>query len=446
METAASNAETALEGQRLGPLQFRVMILCTLVQICDGYDISAIGNAVPSLRQAWSLAPASFAQAFVWSSIGILVGALASGPIGDRLGRKPLLLASIALFGVASLASAGTDALWQLTLLRFFTGIGIGGAMPGTVALMGDYTPRRSRVTMIMITFTGAPLGGFLGGQIIALLLPHFGWRSIFVLGGLIPLLMLPALAIWMPESARFLLAKGRTSGRHTALFAQLGIDPIAASARTQRVDVATRNPVTMMFTDGYGFRTICLWVLFFANLLDMYLLGYWLPAVLNLLGMAPADAVFAASLRELGAMGSTLYLGPLIDRFGTWVLALHLACGIVFIAALALVSLPYPVMLLVILGTGLTTTGSQTGSNAVAGTVYPARMRTTGIGWALGIGRFGGIAGPAMGGVLLAAGWPPTQIFLSACFFALLAAVAAALLGRGPAAARPITATEVAS
>jgi AAHS family 4-hydroxybenzoate transporter-like MFS transporter len=134
----SSPTEVALENQRIGPLQIRVAALCTLVQICDGYDINSIGVAVPSLTHAWSLSGPSFTQAFVWSSIGILVGALLSGPIGDRVGRRPLLLASIAIFGVASLLSAFAGSLAMLSALRFFTGLGIGGAMPGTVALTGD--------------------------------------------------------------------------------------------------------------------------------------------------------------------------------------------------------------------------------------------------------------------------------------------------------------------
>src|SRR5204863_5230898 len=193
-EAVVSATETALENQRIGPLQLRVAALCTLIQICDGYDINSIGVAVPSLTHAWSLPGPAFTTAFVWSSIGILVGALSSGPIGDRFGRKPLLLASIAIFGFASLLSAFAGSLTMLAVLRFFTGVGIGGAMPGTVALTGDYTPQRWRATVIMATFTGAPIGGFVCGQIAGLLLPSFGWPGIFIVGGIVPLLILVAL------------------------------------------------------------------------------------------------------------------------------------------------------------------------------------------------------------------------------------------------------------
>src|SRR6202008_1955910 len=155
-----------------------------LVQICDGYDVNSIGVSVPSLTHAWNLPGPAFTVAFLWSSIGIMVGALSAGPIGDRVGRKPLLLASLTIFGLASLLSAFAGSLFVLSILRFFTGLGIGGAFPGGATLTGDYAPHRLRATMIMATFTGAPLGGFVGGQIVAVLLPHFGWRVIFIMGG----------------------------------------------------------------------------------------------------------------------------------------------------------------------------------------------------------------------------------------------------------------------
>ena len=157
-DAAQSATEAALENQRIGALQIRVVAICSLIQICDGYDVGSIGWAVPSLTHAWSLPPSAFALTFLWSNLGVMAGALSSGPIGDRVGRKPLLLASIAIFGLASLLSAFAGSLGVLSVLRFFTGLGIAGAFSGTTALTGDYTPQRLRATMIMVTFTGAPV------------------------------------------------------------------------------------------------------------------------------------------------------------------------------------------------------------------------------------------------------------------------------------------------
>ncbi|HEY0424882.1 MAG TPA: MFS transporter, partial [Rhodopila sp.] len=161
-----SATEAALEGQRIGPLQLRVAAICLLAQTFDGYDLSSISMAAPALSQAWHLPGAAFANTFVMSSVGIMVGALSSGPIGDRLGRKPVLLASLLLLAVSSLACVYATTVPVLAALRFVTGLGIGTLMPATVSLTSDYLPERLRATMIMIVFTGAPLGGFLGGQL----------------------------------------------------------------------------------------------------------------------------------------------------------------------------------------------------------------------------------------------------------------------------------------
>jgi MFS transporter, AAHS family, 4-hydroxybenzoate transporter len=421
-----SAAETALENQPLGALQLRVAALCTLVQICDGYDLNSVAWAVPSLIKVWHLPPAMFTTAFMWSSIGIMVGALSAGPIGDRAGRRPLLLASLTLFGLASLLSAGAASVSVLCVLRFLTGLGIGGGFSGAAALSGDYAPHRLRATIIMATFTGAPLGGFLGGQIVALLLPHYGWPVIFLLGGGFPLLLVLALAKWLPESPRFLAARKTLSPHDIALLRRLDIDP----ATDQPVDVATGNPVRMLFSQGYALQTILLWIIFFCSLLNLFLFAYWMPTVFTMIGMTPAQAIFASSLRDFGAIFVALYLGFAIDRVGPErTLALHYAAGAVFIAMIALVSLPYVILCAMAFLAGATITGSQTGANGTCGKLYPARMRTSGLGWALGIGRLGGIVAPLLGGYLLTLGLPPTQIFLSACVFALIAAGATAAL-----------------
>src|SRR6516164_7933361 len=428
VETRLSSTEATLENQRLGGLQIRVAALCALVQVCDGYDVNAIGVSVPSLTHVWNLPGPAFTWAFTWSSIGIMVGALSAGPVGDRVGRKPLLLASLTIFGLASLLTAFAGSLMMLNILRFFTGIGIGGAFPGAATLTGDYAPRRFRATMIMASFTGAPVGGFLCGQLAGILLPSFGWPAVFLVGGLVPLLMVIALAAWLPESPRFLAAKRSLSPREAALLQSLDIKPGQAAA--EGIDLAQGNPIKMLFGQGYALQTVLLWVIFFCSLMNLFLFVYWLPEVLHLIGMTPAEAARTTSFRELGAIFAVLYLGLLIDRVGPErSLAFHYAIGAVFIAVISLVALPYAVLLAIIFLCGMTIIGSQTGANATCGKLYPARMRTSGLGWALGIGRLGGIAAPVLGGYLLAHGLAPTQIFLSACLFALIAAVATALL-----------------
>jgi MFS transporter, AAHS family, 4-hydroxybenzoate transporter len=427
-EAAFSVTERTLENQRVGALQIGVVALCTLIQMCDGYDVGSIGWAVPSLTHVWNLPPPAFSTAFVWSSVGVMVGALAAGPIGDRVGRKPLLLASVTIFGIASLLSAVAPSLAMLSVWRFFTGLGIGGAFSGTVALTGDYTPRRLRATLIMVQFTGAPLGTFVGGLAVSALLAYFGWQVIFVIGGVFPLVLVPIMAMWLPESPRFLTRKPNLTPRQQALLARLEIAP--GRADPHAVDIAVENPIKMLFGRGYALQTVLLWIIYFCSLLNLFLFVYWLPEVLHLTGMTPPQAVFASNFIALGGMSAVLYLGLLIDRFGPErTLALHYAAGIVFIALIALVALPYFALLTVIFLAGTTVIGSQTGANGACGALYPARMRTTGIGWALGIGRLGSIVSPILGGYLLARGLPPTQIFLSACFFALVAATATALL-----------------
>jgi AAHS family 4-hydroxybenzoate transporter-like MFS transporter len=196
-------------------------------------------------------------------------GALSSGPIGDRFGRKPLLLISIAIFGLASLASAFAPSLRVLSGLRFFTGLGIAGGFTGTTALIGDYTPRRLRATMIMVTFTGAPLGGFLGGLAVSFLLARgFAWPIIFVIGGAFPLVLLMITALWLPESPRFLAASQNLAPRHRALLARLDIAP--GQVERHAIDLARGNTVKMLFGEGYALQTILLWIIFFCSLVNL--------------------------------------------------------------------------------------------------------------------------------------------------------------------------------
>ena len=207
-------------------------------------------------------------------------------------------------------------------------------------------------------------------------------------------------------------------------------LDIAPGQGERQAIDVAQANPIKMLFGPGYALQTILLWVIFFCSLLNLFLFVFWMPTVFNLMGMTPSQAVFASSFRDFGAIWAVLYLGLAIDKVGPErSLAFHYAAGALFIALIALVAMPYALLLLVTFFAGMTIIGSQTGANATCGKLYPARMRTSGLGWALGIGRLGGIVAPVLGGYLLARGLKPTHIFLSACLFAIIAAVATGML-----------------
>jgi AAHS family 4-hydroxybenzoate transporter-like MFS transporter len=423
-----SPVEEALENQPFGALQLRVVLLCALVQAFDGFDLGTIGMAAPSLSKAWGVAPALFTGAFVMSSVGILVGALLSGPLGDRYGRKPLLIISVAFIAVFSVLSAFAWSIPSITVMRFLTGLGIGGAMPVTVALTSDYSPIHRRGTLIMLMFCGNTLGGFLGGQLVAQILPVYGWQSIFLAGGVPPLLLIPILMVFLPESPRFLIAHRADAPATQRILRRLNVSAQAAASKL--VDVAQGNPVRQLFTGGLAIATVLVWIVFFANLLNMYLFSYWMPTVLTLSGLMPETAVFYASMFQLGGILSTALLGPMIDKFGApRVLACSFASGVIFILAVGLYNQPTAFIMIPILGAGAAMIGSQLGANAMVAALYPARIRSTGVGWALGIGRLGGIAGPAIGGALLAFGLPPKQIFLCACGPALIAAGATLLL-----------------
>jgi MFS transporter, AAHS family, 4-hydroxybenzoate transporter len=402
MTMQARAAQAGIGGSGLASLPLRIAVLCALAQIFDGYDNHAIGLAAPAIARAWGLSPAALSNSFVLSSLGILVGSIVAGPLGDRFGRKPMIIVGLALAGAASLASAWAASLAILAVARLVTGFGIGATLPTTVALLSDCAPQRSRANIVMFMFAGNTLGGFLGGQLAGVLLPHWGWPSLFVVGGLGPLALIPALIALLPQAS----------------------SPTVETAAPP----SAWHPVTAELAG----RTFRLWVIFFANMLSMALLTYWLPSILNLMGLEPSQSAFAASVASAGGLAATLPLAWFSSRYGSAVtLAASLAAGGIFIAVISLVDLPTPLLLAAIFGAGGCTFGCQLAANGVAATAYPARIRATGVGWALGIGRVGAFAGPALAGILTAMAWSPRIAILAGSVAALIAAVAATGLQR---------------
>jgi AAHS family 4-hydroxybenzoate transporter-like MFS transporter len=417
-----------IDSQPVGRFQVRVLLLCAAVLFVDGFDTQAIGYVAPELARTWGLPRTALGPVFSAGLFGLMLGALLFGPLADRVGRKRIIVLSTAAFGVGTLATMWTEGASSLTVLRFLTGLGLGGAMPNAVALTAEFSPHRRRATMVMAMFCGFSLGAALGGLIAAALIPRFGWPSVFLVGGVAPLLLVPVLAGGLPESVRFLAASGRKDDRVARL-----LTLTAPSSRfmpgtrfTAHEPVLPGLPVRHLFSEGRAAATALFWVMFFMSLLDLYFLSNWLPTVLNDLGASVSLAAVIGAMLQVGGVVGTFALGSVIDRFSFRALAVTYLLAAVAVTSIGYATHSAVLAAVAIFCAGFCIVGGQIASNALAATFYPTSIRSTGVGWALGIGRVGSIAGPLVGGALLALHWATGPLFLAAAVPALCAAAAA--------------------
>jgi AAHS family 4-hydroxybenzoate transporter-like MFS transporter len=364
---------------------------------------------------------------------GLMIGALTLGPLADRVGRKKIIIFSTLAFGLGTLATAFIQDVNTLLAIRFLTGLGLGGAMPNTIAMTSEFSPHRRRATMVMIMFCGFSAGAALGGLLAAALIPQFGWRSVFVVGGVAPLLLVPILALRLPESVRFLALTGQANARVAELLASIN-PKVAFASATQFVihePGLAGMPVLHLFRDGRTLVTILLWVVFFMSLLDLYFLTNWLPTVLNDLGASVSAAAVIGSMLQVGGVVGTFALGSVIDRFSFRALALVYFVAVFAIGAIGQLGHSIVFVTMAIFATGFCMVGGQIAANALAAGFYPTSIRSTGVGWALGIGRVGSIIGPLVGGALMTAKWSTGSVFVAAATAAFCAALAAFSLSR---------------
>jgi AAHS family 4-hydroxybenzoate transporter-like MFS transporter len=422
-----------IDVQPIGGFQIRLLLTCAGVLFLDGFDTQAIGFVAPALAKEWGLNKGALGPVFSAGLFGLMIGALVFGPLADRVGRRKIIIYSTLAFGIGTLVTAVVQDVNTLLAIRFLTGLGLGGAMPNAVAMTSEYSPHRRRATMVMIMFCGFSVGAALGGLLAAVLIPQYGWRSVFVVGGLAPLLLVPILALRLPESVRFLALTGRAHERVAELLGRIApraVFPPATQFVVHEPHLAG-IPVLHLFRDGRALVTLLLWVVFFMSLLDLYFLSNWLPTVLNDLGASVSAAAMIGSMLQVGGVVGTFALGSVIDRFSFRALALVYFIAVFAVGAIGQLGHSVIFVSFAIFAAGFCIVGGQIAANALAATFYPTSVRATGVGWALGIGRVGSIIGPLVGGALMVMRWSTGAVFLSAAGAALCAALAAFCLSR---------------
>jgi AAHS family 4-hydroxybenzoate transporter-like MFS transporter len=414
-----------IENNRIGWFQVLILLNTCAVMFFEGYDMQVTSYAAPAIIKEWHLTNAYFGPVFGIGLFGYLLGGTVLSYLGDRFGRKRVILGGCLLFGAFTFVTAYATTLTALLVLRFLAGIGLGVSVPAAIAVTVEYSPARLKATMISILFLGYTMGGTLGGFVAARLIPIFGWPIVFKLGGIAPIALAAIVSYTLPESVRFLALTQDEPGKVRAILQKLTGDRTFADNADFFVTEERHEgfPVKHLFTRGRAALTILLWIAFATSLLGHYFLTSWLPTILAGAAVPFTYAVIAGALLQGGGGIGGLFICWLSDRRGIRFIA------VAFCFAAPLIALiPHArgfLLLVLSFLVGFFLVGGQIGLNSIAGTIYPTDIRATGAGWALGIGRIGSILGPVLGGVLISLRLPTQQLFTYTAFVALFCAVA---------------------
>ncbi|WP_060482469.1 MFS transporter [Pseudomonas sp. NBRC 111119] len=428
------DVQSLINEQPLSRYQWRVVLLCFLIVFLDGLDTAAMGFIAPALSQDWGIDRASLGPVMSAALIGMVFGALGSGPLADRFGRKGVLVGAVLLFGGFSLASAYATDVNQLLVLRFLTGLGLGAGMPNATTLLSEYTPERLKSLLVTSMFCGFNLGMAGGGFISAKLIPAYGWHSLLVIGGVLPLLLAVVLMVWLPESARFLVVRNRGTEKVRKTLAPIAPRIVAEAGSfsvPEQKAVAARNVFAVIFSGSYGLGTVLLWMTYFMGLVIVYLLTSWLPTLMRDSGASMEQAAFIGALFQFGGVLSAVAVGWAMDRFNPHkVIGLFYLLAGVFAYAVGQSLGNITLLAVLVLVAGMCVNGAQSAMPSLAARFYPTQGRATGVSWMLGIGRLGAILGAWSGATLLGLGWTFEQVLTALLVPAALAAVAVVIKG----------------
>jgi len=417
-----------IDGSKIGSLQITLFALCAACLIMDGFDVQAVGYVGPALIREWKIPGSTLGLMLASGNAGVLFGSLIFTMLADKIGRRPVLIWATFYFSALTIITGLVTSPAQMIAVRFIAGLGLGCIIPNGTALIGEYSPRRLRVTLMATISVGFTAGAAFGGFVSAWLIPAFGWRSVFFFGGAIPL-VIAVLMIWsLPESLQFMALQGQ---KHRAQLTKWlsRIDPALRVTPATRFVIHEENrggvPAMHLFREGRALGTILLWVVNFMNIFNLYVLSGWMPTVATGLGYSTRTAVLIGTTVQVGGTLGTFWLTWLISKFGFFrVLPACFAMACLSIALIGQPGLSLWLLVVVVFIAGSCVVGGQPTVNALSGSYYPTYLRSTGIGWGLGIGRAGAIIGPYLVGDLISGGWSIQDIFHLSAVPALISAV----------------------
>ena len=428
------NVSELIDTQPIGVFQMRIVALCAVVALLDSLDLQSIGLAAPAMIADLHIRSSSLGAVFSAALAGLALGAFSFGLLADRVGRKVVLVGATVCFGVFTICTAWAPNLGVLLVYRFCAGLGLGGAMPSFISLTSEYVPRRLRAPVIALPWTGFPLGGVVGGLLGSWIIPALGWQSVFWVGGVLPLLVGAVLVLALPESIGFLVATAAPADRVRRLLqnAYPGAAVPADAKFVLNEERAGGVSVLRLFTMGRAVGTTVLWISFFVVFMMLVTNSAWAPTLLKREGIDIGQSALAMAVYNLGAMIGTVVAGWLVMGIGAAiVLPIVMLCSAV---SLGLVGYAAPSAQLVTTLEGLFGLFLGCGSSgliALAAIYYPTAIRSTGVGWAMGMGRVGSFAGPLAVGSLVATGLSTIGVFGALALPALIAAATTMIAGR---------------